>query len=57
MGIEQALRSGDTRSASECELEKQLGTLEKAFTNLAMKHELVERALRERPSGPGRWRR
>jgi transposase-like protein len=56
-GIEQALRTGDPRSARERELEKQLGTLEKAFTNLAMKHELVERALRERPSRPGRWPR
>ena len=56
-GIEQALRTGETRSERERELEKQLGTLEKAFTHLAMKHELVERALRERPSKPGRWSR
>ncbi len=56
-GIEVALRSGQTISTRERELEVQLQTLEKAFTNLAIKHELVERALRERPSKPERWSR
>jgi transposase-like protein len=56
-GIEVALRSGQTSSARERELEVQLQTLEKAFTHLAIKHELVERALRERPSKPERWSR
>ena len=30
-----------------------LAGLEKAFTHLAIKHELVERALKDRPSLPG----
>ena len=56
-GIEGALRTGNVRSAREQELSRELETMEKAFTRLAMKHELVERALRERPSQPGKWRR
>lgn len=55
--IEGALRTGNVKSAQEQQLEKKLTTLEKAFTNLAIKHELVERALSERPSRPGRWPR
>lgn len=53
-GIEEAMRLGHGKSPRETELEKKLTTLEKAFTNLAIKHELVERALQERPSRPGR---
>jgi len=56
-GIEAALRTGNVKSLQEQQLEKKLTTLEKAFTNLAIKHELVERALAERPSRPGRWQR
>jgi transposase-like protein len=56
-GIEQSLRTGESGSPRERELARQLATLEKAFTHLAMKHELVERALRERPSRPERWPR
>jgi transposase-like protein len=56
-GIEAALRTGNVRSERERELEHELETLEKAFTRMAMKHELVERALRERPSVPGKWPR
>ena len=56
-GMGEALRQGTGKSSRELELEKQLGTLEKAFTNLAIKHELVDRALRERPSRPGKWRK
>lgn len=52
--IGEAMRRGEGRSPREIELEKQLSSLEKAFTNLAIKHELVDRALRERPSQPGR---
>jgi hypothetical protein len=55
--IEGALRTGNVKSAQEQQLEKKLTTLEKAFTNLAIKHELVERALAERPSRPGRWQK
>lgn len=53
-GIEEAMRVGQGKSPRELELEKKLSTLEKAFTNLAIKHELVERALQERPTRPGR---
>jgi transposase-like protein len=56
-GIEAALRTGNVSTPREQELEKKLGTLEKPFTNLAIKHELVERALAQRPSQPGKWPR
>jgi len=56
-GIEAALRTGNVHSERERQLERELETLEKAFTRMAMKHELVERALRERPSVPGKWPR
>jgi transposase-like protein len=56
-GIAEALRQGTGKSSRELQLEKDLGSLEKAFTHLAIKHELVERALKDRPSRPGRSRR
>ena len=56
-GIEGALRTGNVHSEREQTLSRELETLEKAFTRLAMKHELVERALRERPSRPEKWPR
>jgi transposase-like protein len=56
-GIGEALRQGTGKSARELELERDLASLEKAFTHLAIKHELVERALKDRPSRPGRSRR
>jgi transposase-like protein len=55
--IEGALRTGNVKSPQEQQLEKKLASLEKAFTNLAIKHELVERALAQRPSQPGKWSR
>jgi len=55
--IEGALRTGNVKSPREQQLEKKLTSLEKAFTNLAIKHELVERALAQRPSRPGKWSR
>ena len=36
------------------DLEKQLDNLKEAFTDLAIRHELVQKALKVRPSGPGR---
>ena len=48
------LRQGTARSAHEIDLERQLATLKAAFTDLAIRHELVQRALKERPSRPGR---
>jgi transposase-like protein len=56
-GIGEALRQGTGKSARELELKRDLASLEKAFTHLAIKHELVERALKDRPSRPGRSRR
>lgn len=48
------LRQGTARSAYEADLEKQLDNLKEAFTDLAIRHELVQKALKTRPSGPGR---
>lgn len=56
-GIGESLRQGTGKSARELGLERDLASLEKAFTHLAIKHELVERALKDRPSRPGRSRR
>jgi transposase-like protein len=56
-GISESLRQGTGKSSHELELERDLASLEKAFTHLAIKHELVERALKDRPSRPGRSRR
>ena len=53
-GIGQAMRQGTGKSAQERELEKKLKSLERAFTDLAIRHELVERALSERPTRPGK---
>jgi len=48
------LRQGTARSAHELDLEKQLANLKEAFTDLAIRHELVQRAIKDRPSRPGR---
>jgi hypothetical protein len=48
------MRQGTAKSASELDLERKHATLREAFTELAIKHELVERALKDRPSRPGR---
>ena len=53
-GIEVSLRRGTGKSPRERELEKQLGSLKSAFTDLAIRNELAERALRDRPTPPGR---
>jgi transposase-like protein len=52
-GIEKAFTS-PSKSHNERALEKKLKALESAFTDLAIRHELVERALANRPSKPGR---
>lgn len=49
-----AMRRGSAKSPKERELEKKLGTLEKAFTDLAIRHEVLQKALSSRPSRPGR---
>jgi transposase-like protein len=48
------LRQGTARSSYELDLEKQFANLKEAFTDLAIRHELVQKALKDRPSGPGR---
>ena len=53
-GIGASLRQGTARSGVELDLEKQLSNLKEAFTDLAIRHELVQRALKDRPSRPGR---
>ena len=52
-----AFRQGTTRSPREAELEQERATLEKVVTRLTMKNELMERALKEHPTRPGRSRR
>jgi len=56
-GVGEALRQGSGKSNRELELERKLKGLERAFTDLAIRHELVERALSERPTRPGRSKR
>lgn len=53
-GIGEAQRQGTGKSARERELEKKLRSLERAFTDLAIRNELAERALTERPTRRGK---
>jgi transposase-like protein len=52
--VSAGLRQGTARSGHEVDLERQLATLKAAFTDLAIRHELVQKALKDRPSRPGR---
>lgn len=54
-GMALALRQGSGRSARELDLEKRLKQLERAFTDVAIKKELLERFLAERPTQPVKW--
>jgi transposase-like protein len=54
-GMAVALRQGTGKSGREIELEKRLRDLERAFTDVAIKKELLERFLGERPTRPGKW--
>jgi transposase-like protein len=56
-GISLALRQGTGKSPRELELEKRLKQVERAFTDVAIKKELLEKFLAERPTGPGKWSR
>jgi transposase-like protein len=49
-----AMRQGTGATPRERALEKKLRGLERAFTDLAIRNELAERALSERPTRPGR---
>jgi len=55
--MDDAFRAGPARSPREVELERDRSTLEKVVTRLTMKNELLERALKEFPTPPGRSRR
>ena len=57
-GLSQSLRQGSAKSRQERSLERELKSLEKAFTRLAIKHEILERELgKRRPSRPERsWK-
>jgi hypothetical protein len=54
-GMSQALRQGTGKSPKELRLEKRLKEVERAFTDVAIKKELLERFLAERPTVPGKW--
>jgi len=49
-----AMLQGTGRSSRESDLEKKLKSLERAFADLAIRHELVQRALDDRPTRPGK---
>jgi transposase-like protein len=53
-GIEDALREGTVESVRERELVRQVRDLEKTVTSLAIQRELLQRALADRPTRPGR---
>lgn len=53
-GVATALRQGAGKSAEVLALEKRLKQLERAFTDVAIKKELLERFLTERPTRPTR---
>lgn len=54
VAIERAMRQGTSKPPEFLELERRYSDLEKSFTRVAMKHELLERALTQRPSEPGK---
>lgn len=49
-----AMLQGSGRSSRESDLEKKLKSLERAFADLAIRHELVQRALDDRLTRPGK---
>jgi transposase-like protein len=52
-----AMRQGSGKTPREIELEKKLRQVEKAFTEVAIRKELLENALKVRPFLPGRFTR
>jgi len=50
-----AMRQGSGKTPREIELEKKLRQVEKAFTDVAIRKELLENALKIRPFLPGRF--
>jgi len=53
-GIEGALREGTAESVRERELARQVRDLEKTVTGLAIQRELLQRALSDHPTRPGK---
>lgn len=53
VAIERSMRQGTSKPPDLADLERRYADLEKSFTSVAMKHELLERALASRPSRPG----
>jgi transposase len=51
------MRQGTGRSSRESDLAKKLKSLERAFADLAIRHEVVQRTLDERPTRPGKSQR
>lgn len=49
-----ALRQGTTKSPQEQQLARELADVRDAFTDLAIRHELLARAMKDRPSKPER---
>jgi transposase-like protein len=54
VAVESAMRRGTSKSPKEAELERKVGVMEKAMTRLIMEKELMERAIEQFPSRPGR---
>ncbi len=52
--VEASMRQGSGRSVQELDLEKKLRNLEKTFTDLAIRHEILQKVVANRPSGPGK---
>ena len=51
--VETALRPGSSKTALKLELAKRLRSLEKTFTDLAVRHELAQKPLSQRPTRLG----
>lgn len=54
IAIERSMRQGSSKPPELVELERKYADLEKSFTRVAIKHELLERALADHPSRPGK---
>ena len=50
-----AAAGGRARARASWRLEKRLKQVERACTDVAIKKELLERILAERPTMPGKW--
>lgn len=53
-GIEAVLRQGSAKPAEQAAVERELDEVRAAFTDLAIRHELLSRAMKDRPSKPER---